>query len=341
MDTRDALDREAQRFELPHDAFERQLRRRDRKQRNRRVSAVALVIVLTALSVTGLVRAFGAAERPATVPTPTPADRGIFSGMGGWIAYADWDGIWAVDPDAQGVPSPVSLSSELGEPLEWSHDGSKLLIMRSGHSLSVLHADGTETLVIDVGGGHGLSGGSFSPNGSQVVYASSLLSGLGRDAIFVIGADGGSPHRLLSAGRRTGLYDPAFSPDGREIAYFDGLGDSSNSLRVMNADGSGSHIVLADNDVMGNGAGSKGIEWSPDGSLITFDFRALGIFVVRPDGSGFERLIRGNKPHWSPDGSRISYQQHDGPLRIAAADGTFIRTIDIARAGPWNPTGTP
>ena len=34
------------------------------------------------------------------------------------------------------------------------------------------------------------------------------------------------------------LQHPAFSPDGAQIAYFDGMGDWGNDLRVMNADGS-------------------------------------------------------------------------------------------------------
>ena len=45
------------------------------------MSAAVLAIVLTFLSITALIRAFGNAGRPAT--EPTPVDTGIFSGLGG------------------------------------------------------------------------------------------------------------------------------------------------------------------------------------------------------------------------------------------------------------------
>ena len=40
-------------------------------------------------------------------------------------------GIWAVDPTQPDDPnSQIQLSTELGTPLAWSSDGSKLLILR-------------------------------------------------------------------------------------------------------------------------------------------------------------------------------------------------------------------
>ena len=161
------LERIARRVPVPEPAYDRLLRRRDRKERNRRLSAAVLAIVLTLLSITGLMRAFGNSERPATEPTPTPVDTGIFSGMGGWIAYGVYygyygdrryggTGIWAMDPERPGIHK--QLSTHPGEPLAWSSDGSKLLILRqtgqgsaADQALYVLNADGSETLLIDAG----------------------------------------------------------------------------------------------------------------------------------------------------------------------------------------------
>src|SRR6266511_1211908 len=101
------LERIAHRAPVPEPAYERLLRRRDRKERNRRLSAGVLAIVLTLLSITGLMRAFRNSERPATKPTPTAVETAIFSGMGGWIAFGDAygerSGIWAMDPERRGI----------------------------------------------------------------------------------------------------------------------------------------------------------------------------------------------------------------------------------------------
>ncbi len=100
----------------------------------------------------------------------------------------------------------------------WSNDGSKLLILRlTGHgstrdaSLYVLNADGSETLLVDSGCWYCLSGGSFSPDGSKVVYASMTADGAS-SGIYVVEAAGGTP-KLLPEPLR-GPYDPVFSLTG-------------------------------------------------------------------------------------------------------------------------------
>ena len=97
------LERASTTVDLAPGDFERLLRRRDRKRRNRRLSAGALAIVVALVSFVALTRAFRTGERPAG-QTPPPKPQGIFSEVGGWIAYGDEDGIWAVDPIAPRQP---------------------------------------------------------------------------------------------------------------------------------------------------------------------------------------------------------------------------------------------
>lgn len=350
MDTRTALDREAQRFELRPDAFERLVRRRGRKERNRRVSAALVAIVLTLVSFAGLMRAFRNYERPAIEPSPSPVDTGIFSGVGGWIVYGNADGIWAVDPERPGHPeAQVRLSTFGGIPLAWSRDGSKLLLLirnHTQHALAVLNADGTETLLVEVGVHDWLSGGSFSPDGSKVVYASGPFDRTAPDGIYTVDAAGGPPLRLLAAVRRFGrserswLSEATFSPDGSQIAYIDGMHDHINSLRMMNADGSDSHVVLKSAGVMREGAFLEHLVWSPDGTHLAFDFEyGQKIYVVGADGSGLVAIADGVHPEWSPDSSRIAYAQplFTGGLAIADADGTHVQRFHYGGSGPWNP----
>lgn len=346
----------------PSYSFDDLGRRRDRKRRNKRITAGVVGIIVALLSLATLARAFRGPERPANEPTPSPSPQGIFAHVGGWIVYGDWPvsngGIWAVNPTRPGDPGDqIQLSERGGEPLGWSSDGSKLLIRRevpdanrdpvSDLDLFVLHADGTETrLTRD----RDWINGSISPDGSQVVYVA------GFDwLMYTVDTGGGEPRLLLASARRsfpnpTGgtvsfrslLYNPTFSPDGTQIAYFDGGGDHSHSLRVMNADGSGVRILF---DQAPEEVGHvDNLVWSPDGSRLAFSAQEGGIWIIGVDGSGLTKVIPdGVNVHWSPDGSRISYQPADprsfalGTLEIAAVDGTHVKEFGYAGSGPWNP----
>ena len=332
--------------------------------RNRTSAAVIGIGILGLASLTWVLRP---GERPADEPTPRP--QGIFSEVGGWITFGNADGIWAVDPSHPGDrESRVQLSSNGGTPLAWSSDGSELLISReswvllgrrqlrhgeeltaSRRGLFVLHADGTETHLVR----EEVSGASFSPDGTTVVFAPSLelVQTHVDPGIYVIDADGGGvATELVASSRRyipeqnrsfrTGAYFPTFSPDGTQIAYFDGFGDNSHSLRVVNADG-GDLDVLIDNI---EGYRISNLVWSPDGSRLAFGRRNFdGIYTIGVDGSGLTLMIPdGENPHWSPDGSRISFEYEGGEGRgafsIADRDGSHLQSFGYA-AGPWNSFG--
>jgi hypothetical protein len=350
------LEREGRTVDLEPGDFERLIRRRDRNRRNQRIGAGALAIVLALVGFVALTRAFGTAQRPAN-ETPQPKPPGIFSEVGGWIAYGDDRGIWAVDPAHPGnQDNQIQLSSKGGVALAWSRDGSKLLILRlegdpqSPARLIVLNADGTETTLATIHDPvlHGgfVSGGSFSPDGSQVIYSDG-------SSIYVVEAQGG-PRILFTASRRWSrscgcffhhpwTFNPTYSPDGTQIAYADGIGDNSHQLRVMNADGTGSRVLVDEQQ----GHTTHNLAWSPDGERLVFGLGTdSGIYTVGADGSGLTLVIPGaTYPYWSPDGSRISYQPCDAysdcQLQIADADGTHVVEFDYARSGPWNPLVPP
>jgi hypothetical protein len=219
-----------------------------RRARVRRATAILAGVAVLALVVGGFAATRSLFNDQALPPANSRPD-GIFADVGGWIAYGNKNGIWAVDPAQSGDPdNQVQLSSKQGIPKAWSADGSKLLVLREAPNaepgginemdLFVLNADGTETRLTDA---HGwVTGGSFSPDGTEVVYAETGNP----SSISVVDAKGGTPQLLRAPGRmwfpdegrsvRMELYGATFSPDGTQIAYFEGM-SRQNPLGLQHA----------------------------------------------------------------------------------------------------------
>jgi len=298
---------------------------------------------------------------------PAPVDLGIFAPVAGRVVYGDERGIWGVDPaaPADGATS-VRLTSEAGIPLGWSSDGTRLLIMRGSdpdEHLFVLHADGSETQV--TGRPMSIRGATISPDGSRVVFEAATSVGgsalYGVSALYAVDAQGGSPEVLSDA---EWSQAPAYAPDGTRIAYISGAGDHSNSVWLMNADGTDAHaIVRNESDRWPGHVG--GLTWSPAGDRIALGLGGK-IYTFAPDGSDFTQIAGGDttcisaetcainlpksaeSPYWSPDGSQIAYTtgclggaraaNRDGcHLVIADADGSNVLAFGFAASGPWHP----
>jgi len=131
-------------------------------------------------------------------------------------------------------------------------------------------------------------------------------------------------------------------PGGR-IAFISDRGRTDatcgcGDLYVMRADGAHARLVHG-----GDPGGDWDVAWSPAGDRIGFSAGQSGngtsvIETIRPDGSGLERLTRGNRhdwqPAWSPDDHTIAFISDARDGAIAATSGGLLTIIPVSGGRP-------
>lgn len=139
---------------------------------------------------------------------------------------------------------------------------------------------------------------------------------------------------------------PAWSPDGRHIAYST---IAASGIWAIDLHGSAPQRL-------GPAAPMQGytgpLDWSPDGT--SFLIEGWGIIQIKTDGTLLKRLTThayDRDAAWSPDGNQIAFVRPSGvrgdtpsDLFVMNADGSNLRqltTTPAIRQGPrWSPDGT-
>jgi TolB protein len=123
-------------------------------------------------------------------------------------------------------------------------------------------------------------------------------------------ADGFSPQVLLASDEP--LLSPAWSPDGRQLAYVSF--ESRNSSVYVQDIQTGQRIQIAANPGINSAPA-----WSPDGSRLAVTLSKDGdpeIYIIHVASRTLQRITRhkaiDTEPNWSPDGEKIAFTSDRG-----------------------------
>jgi eukaryotic-like serine/threonine-protein kinase len=189
---------------------------------------------------------------------------------------------------------------------------------------------------------------TWSPDGSQIVFISpcsaraDLLDNIYRNSsLYVMNADGSGRKPLTNVPGSD--FDPAWSPDGKRIA-FTSLRDGRKDIYLLTVEtGAIVRLTTVGGDVQENIQPS----WSPTGNLIVYTvkrFNAYQVWVMDDTGQGNVQIARSGQrvsdylPVWSPDGSMILFSQRDAdPSVISRPWLLSIRYEDRNSGNPTRP----
>jgi Tol biopolymer transport system component len=340
-----------------------------------RVAVAAAAVVVAALGLVLLARAFLPGTTPSDQPTPTPT--GAFRPepkTNGLIAFIRTDpdsvgegqfpvtDLYTVEPDGSGARRLVGEQGFLFRTIvDWSPDGSRVAFpWPSG--IRVMNADGSgiEQLTTcrrpechaDAGGD---SHPSWSPDGTQVAF--SRFEGRAEE-LWVVGADGSQPRPLNQ--EFAAIVHVAWSPDATVIAvvgFAPRVPDIGPDRIYLVDTGSGRIVRTLEPPAGLEFAGT--VSWSPDGRSLAFDaygeggtLDVAGVYVMRADGTdvrpltvcptalGFPGGCTDMHPAWSPDGTQIAFTR---ALPERGSDGFMgdIFVIDAEGGEPRRVTTGP
>jgi Tol biopolymer transport system component len=249
--------------------------------------------------------------RPRGIELPSPRQVSLnsvlgrevspsFSPDGGQIAYA-WDGEkgdnWDIYLKMIGSPEIRRLTTDPTPDCapSWSPDGRQIAFVRSqpGADPAIPALDdafqGTIHLVSPIGGSDRKlsdfpvhSTLSWSPDGRWLAagrYASPTESDPGAAGIYLIPVDGGEPRLLTSAKAPASHYAPAFSPDGRHLAYASCFSLLSCHVDVV---GLGADYVAAGppRRLTRRAGWILGLAWARDGNSLIYSDFTMGLYRV-------------------------------------------------------------
>lgn len=181
-----------------------------------------------------------------------------------------------------------------------------------------------------------------SPSGQELVFSADFD---GPASLWISALDG-SRLRKISPPSSTSIANtdmqPAWSPDGRLIAYRSITGESrSSDIWIVQANGAYPLKLTA------NGASNGSPAWSPDGRKIAFVSKKgaiKAIWIMNADGTQPAKLVSSpgyqSDPSFSPAGDQIVFSKYENgtsTLMVVNVNGSGLRPLTAGAFNDWHP----
>jgi TolB protein len=235
---------------------------------------------------------------------------------GGNPTSIDVIGVDGSDQHALDIPPSVGVETSWGSgPAVWSPDGSQIAFATAA-GIYVMRPDGSDLHRISRYEGQRACYDlepTWSPDAQRVVFADHCDGG--EAGLSSVKVDGSDRMKLLPISDQihAAAY-PAFSPDGKLIAFAGDDPAGTWSIYVMDADGSNVRKVAGPSEAQFPPA------WSPDGSMITFTQAGTGAGVTYHPGALAAVEIATGSVHAIPTGLASSCCAAWQPVPAPTAD---------------------
>ena len=308
------------------------------------------------------------AQQPSGGPTPTAAVPVPVTGAPGRIVFvsdrSQGQGIFTMNPDGTGIRQ-VAKPDGFNYGPRFSANGQQIAyvnlppgptarapqfppfldpVARIMLTSDTEKADGTPMGPTSVQKWQGQADPAFSPSGMLLAFrgkpegeqAGIFIANLASDAIVI-------PVRRLTSGDWD--RQPAWSPDGSQIAFTSETGADTSQIWVVNADGSKKQRLT---DAVAHQQ-DEDPAWSPDGKTLVYASNSttgkFEIFSMGPDGKNARSIVYadgGNLryPSFSPDGKWLAFSSDkDGnsEILVSPADGSRWTNITNSPAQDTQP----